>query len=75
MSTLTDFLIVHQSSLGPAYTPLMTIYLFFVLSPIWSIYLLLCALVSLLPDERFLHYNPLHFPFGFQLTPCLTQQH
>lgn len=53
MSTLTDFLIVHQASLGSAYTPLMTLYLFATLSPIWSAYLLICSVISLLPKERF----------------------
>ena len=53
MSTLTEFLIAHQDSLGLAYTPLMTVYMLAIISPIWSAYLLLCSALSIAPKERF----------------------
>ena len=53
MSNLTEFLIAHQESLGLAYTPLMTLYMLAIISPIWSAYLLLCSALSLAPKERF----------------------
>lgn len=52
MSTLTEFLHAHQS-LGYAYTPLMSLYIFAVICPLWSAYLLLCSAMSAAPTERF----------------------
>ena len=52
MSNLTEFLILHQQSLGIAYTPVMTLYMLAVISPLWSAYLLLCSLLSLAPTGR-----------------------
>ena len=53
MSTLTEFLISHQATLGIAYTPVMTLYLLAMISPIWSAYLLICSAISLAPRERY----------------------
>ena len=53
MSNLTEFLIIHQESLGLAYTPLMTLYMLAIISPIWSAYLVICSALSLAPKERF----------------------
>lgn len=52
MSNLTEFLQAHQS-LGPAYTPVMALYIFAVICPLWSAYLLVCAAMSAAPAERF----------------------
>ncbi|MAV29210.1 MAG: hypothetical protein CMF43_05340 [Legionellales bacterium] len=53
MSTLTEFLQFHQASLGSAYTPLMTLYMLAMISPVWSLYLLVCSFLSLFPVGRF----------------------
>jgi hypothetical protein len=52
MSNLSEFLQAHES-LGYAYTPVMTLYIFAVICPIWSAYLLICAAMSAAPAERF----------------------
>lgn len=53
MSNLTEFLQLHQMTLGLAYTPLMTVYILAMISPMWSLYLLVCSLLSILPTGRF----------------------
>ena len=53
MSNLTEFLIIHQQSLGAAYTPLMTLYILAVISPLWSCYLLACSIICIAPKERY----------------------
>ena len=61
MSTLTDFLIHHQVSLGSYYTPVMTLFMFAVISPVWSVYLLLCTFIGILPKNE----------YPILVTPCL----
>lgn len=58
MSNLTEFLIAHQQSLGLSYTPVMTLYMFAVISPVWSAYLLVCSLLSLAPTGRYPKLSP-----------------
>ena len=53
MSNLTEFLIAHQQSLGLMYTPVMTLYMFAIISPVWSAYLLVCSFLSLAPTARY----------------------
>ena len=53
MSTLTEFLQLHEVYLGSAYTPLMTLYILAMITPVWSLYLLACSLLSLIPVGRF----------------------
>ena len=61
MSTLTDFLIQHQETLGNAYAPVMTFYMLAVISPIWSLYLVACSLLSIIPKEKYPFLNmPCH---------------
>ena len=62
MSTLTDFLIQHQETLGSAYVPLMTLYMLAVISPVWSLYLVVCSLLSIIPKEN----------YPFSAIPCLV---